>query len=221
MENLLSYTQNHLLESLLLTFFLGILLAAFVAWLWLKKSRIQFTELADEKLYATAQLHEQQLLQIQSENEKVHTENKHQNHELMRLNKLTVKLAEQYKHSQEQAQLADEKQQALTHAEKQITQLKSEVEHQTIRFKEQSEFIANSQTTLSDHFNTLGQKILEEKTARFTENNKEQMNLVVNPLHKQLKEFQALISHNTTEGIAQQKSMKSAAIRNSRFRKRA
>ena len=52
-------------------------------------------------------------------------------------------------------------------------------------------------------------KILEESTAKFTDRNKEQMNLVVTPLQKQLQEFQALINRNATEGLAQQKSMKS------------
>ena len=209
MENLLSYAQNYLLESLILSLILGVILTSLVAWLWWKKTRNQITELAEEKRYAAAQLYEQQVIQIQTENSDFQTENKQQKHELMRLNKLTVKLAEQYKYSQEKALLADEKQQALLHAEKQLTQLKSEAEHQTMRFKEQTEFIKNSQATLSDHFSTLGQKILEEKTAKFTDKNKEQMNLVVNPLQKQLKEFQALINHNATEGLAQQKSMKS------------
>ena len=127
----------------------------------------------------------------------------------MRLNKLNVKLSEQYKYTQEKAHLVDETQRNLVQAEKQLTQLKSEVEHQQQRFREQTEFIQNSQKTLSDHFNTLGQKILEEKTARFTDNNKQQMSQVVSPLQKQLQEFQTLIQRNATEGLAQQKSMKS------------
>jgi len=209
MENLLSYAQNYLLESLLLSLVLGVIVTILLAWLWLKRARVQIIQLAEEKRLAATQLHEQQLLQLQTENEKVQTENQHHEHELMRLNKLTVKLAEQYKYSQEKVHLADERQQALSQAEKKLTQLKSEVEHQTSRFKEQTEFIKNSQATLSDHFNTLGQKILEEKTAKFTDRNKEQMNQVVSPLQKQLQEFQLLINRNATEGLAQQKSMKS------------
>ncbi|MGJ8664567.1 MAG: DNA recombination protein RmuC, partial [Marinicella sp.] len=155
------------------------------------------------------QLHEQQLLQLQAENQEYETDNEHQQRELMRLNKLSVKLAEQYKYSQQQAQLAEQSQSDLKQAEQQLTELKSEVAHQAKRFKEQSEFIQKSQQTLSDHFSTLGQKILEEKTAKFTDRNKEQMNLVINPLQKQLQEFQLLINRNATEGLAQQKSMKS------------
>ncbi len=209
MNNLLSYAQNYLLESLLLSIFLGVFLTLIVVWFWWKKSREQIIVTAEEKRYAEAQLHEQMLLQIQTENQKIQTDNEHQERELLRLNKLTVKLAEQYKFSQEKALLVDEKQLALSQAEKQLTQLKSDAEHQATRFKEQTEFIKNSQTTLSDHFNTLGQKILEEKTAKFTDKNKEQMNQVVTPLQKQLQEFQALINRNATEGLAQQKSMKS------------
>lgn len=209
MENLLSYAQNYLLESLILSLVSGVLLTVILAWLWLKKTRSQIAELVEEKRLAAVQLHEQQLVQIQTENDKTQLENQQQEHELLRLNKLTVKLAEQCKYSQEKAHLADERQQALSQAEKQLTQLKSEAEHQALRFKEQAEFIKNSQATLSDHFNTLGQKILEEKTLKFTDRNKEQMDLVVSPLQKQLQEFQLLINRNATEGLAQQKSMKS------------
>ncbi len=209
MENLLSYAQNYLLESLILSFVLGVLITTLLAWLWVNKVRNQISELTEEKRLAADQLHQQQLSQVEAENHKVQAENQQQEHELLRLNKLTVKLAEQYKYSQEKAHLADERQQALSQAEKQLTHLKAEVEHQTQRFKEQTEFIKNSQATLSDHFNTLGQKILEEKTAKFTDRNKQQMDLVVSPLQKQLQEFQLLINRNATEGLAQQKSMKS------------
>ena len=209
MNNLLSYTQDYLLESLITSFFLGVTLTALLIWIWWKKTRNQIIELAEEKRMTSHQLHEQQLLQLQTENKKIEAENNQQEHELLRLNKLSVKLAEQYKHSQEKALLVDEKQQALSTAEKQLAQLKSEIKHQTTRFKEQTEFIKNSQATLSDHFNTLGQKILEEKTLKFTDRNKEQINLVVSPLQKQLQEFQLLINRNATEGLAQQKSMKS------------
>ena len=209
MNNLLSFAEIYLLESLLISLLIGVLLTAMVAWIMWSKVRKQITELAEEKRFAADQLHEQQLLQLTNENTKVQAENQQQEHELLRLNKLTVKLAEQYKYSQEKALLADQRQQALSQAEKHLTQLKSEVEHQAERFKEQTEFIKNSQATLSDHFNTLGQKILEEKTAKFTDRNKEQMNLVVSPLQKQLQEFQLLISRNATEGLAQQKSMQS------------
>lgn len=209
MENLLSYAQNYLLESLIMSLVLGVLLTTLLAWLGWRKARTQITELAAEKHDAAIQLQQQQLSQLHAENEKLELENQQQEDELLRLNKLSVKLAEQYKYSQEKALLADERQQALSQAEKQLTQLKSEVEHQSQRFKEQTEFIKNSQATLSDHFNTLGQKILEEKTAKFTDRNKEQMNLVVSPLQKQLQEFQQLISRNATESQVQQKSMKS------------
>ncbi|MCX7554347.1 DNA recombination protein RmuC [Marinicella sp. S1101] len=209
MNNLLSFAENYLLESLLASLFLGVVLTALMAWLLWRKAHQQIADLAAEKRQAVEQMLNQQLTQIQHELEKTEQENEQQDRELMRLNKLTVKLAEQHKYSQEKAILADERQQALIQAEKQLTELKSEVEHQQQRFLEQTEFIKNSQATMSDHFSTLGQKILEEKTAKFTDRNKEQMNQVVTPLQKQLQEFQTLINRNATEGLAQQKSMKS------------
>ncbi len=209
MKNLLSYAENYLLESLLISLFLGVLVTVLLCWLFWRRARQQLDDLITEKRLATEQIHDQQLSQVQHELEKIEQENQQQEREVLRLNKLTVKLAEQYKYSQKKAHLADQHQQALMQAERQLTELKSEVEHQQQRFIEQTEFIKNAQTTLSDHFSTLGQKILEEKTAKFTDRNKEQMNQVVTPLQKQLQEFQALINRNTTEGLAQQKSMKS------------
>jgi DNA recombination protein RmuC len=209
MKNLLSYAENYLLESLLLSLLLGVLFTLLMCWLWWRNAKQQVVDMAAEKTHAAEQLYAQNLQQLQSSKQSLEAENEQQEQELMRLNKLTVKLAEQYKYSQEKALLADEKQQALLQAQQQLTQLKSAVEHQQLRFKEQTEFIKNSQQTLSDHFQTLGQKILEEKTIKFTDSNKEQMNLVVSPLQKQLQEFQLLINRNATEGLAQQKSMKS------------
>ncbi len=209
MKNLLSYAEIYLLESLILSFLLGLVLSVLLCWILWKKAKANILLLADEKNHSAQQLHEQQLLQLQAENQEYETDIEHQQRELMRLNKLSVKLAEQYKYSQQQAQLAEQSQSDLKQAEQQLTELKSEVAHHAKRFKEQSEFIQKSQQTLSDHFSTLGQKILEEKTAKFTDRNKEQMNLVINTLQKQLQEFQLLINRNATEGLAQQKSMKS------------
>lgn len=209
MKNLLSYAEIYLLESLLISLFFGAFLCALVVWILWAKAKSQWQLLAAEKHQAEVQLHQQQLQQLQVEHKKTSIENEQQERELLRLNKLTVKISEQYKYSQEKALLAEERQQALTQAETQLTQLKSEVEHQQQRFAEQTEFIKNAQKTMSDHFNTLGQKILEEKTAKFTDRNKEQMDQVISPLHKQLQDFQLLINRNAMEGLAQQKSMKS------------
>ncbi len=208
MKNLLSYAENYLLESLVISLILGVFFTAVLAWLLWRRSREQLTDLAAEKLCATEQLLAQQQAQTEAENEKLAAANEQQEHELMRLNKLAVKLAEQYKHSQQKALLADRRQDELSQAEIRLTQLRSEVEHQQQRFKEQAEFIENSKTLLSDHFNTLGQKILEEKTAKFTDRNKSQMDQVISPLNKQLQEFQTLVQNTSTQGLAQQKSLK-------------
>ncbi len=209
MENLLSLAEKFLLESLLISLFLGVLLTALISWLLWSRAKNQWQLLHDEKLHAEQQLHQQQFQYLQTEHQRLEAEHQHNELELRRLNSQNVKLSEQYRYSQEKASLANQLQQQLLMAEKQLTELKSDIEHQQQRFREQAEFIKNSQSMLSDHFNTLGQKILEEKTAKFTDRNKEQMNQVVTPLQKQLQEFQTLIQRNATEGLAQQKSMKS------------
>ena len=209
MNNLLNLAQNHLLESLIISLLIGVVLTALVAWLWWRQAKGQVEARANAAREADAHWYQQQETRLNQENQQLKEELDDQEQQLLHLNKETVRLSEQHKYSQEKARLLDAKEAALQQAEKQLTQLKSDLEHQQTRFQEQTEFIKNSQQTLSDHFNTLGQKILEEKTAKFTDRNKEQMNLVVTPLQKQLQEFQALINRNATEGLAQQKSMKS------------
>ncbi len=209
MNNLLNLAQNHLLESLIICLLIGVVLTALVAWLWWRQAKGQVEARANAAREADAHWYQQQEARLNQENQQLKEEIDDQEQQLLHLNKETVRLSEQHKYSQEKARLLEAKEAALQQAEKQLTQLKSDLEHQQTRFQEQTEFIKNSQQTLSDHFNTLGQKILEEKTAKFTDRNKEQMNLVVTPLQKQLQEFQALINRNATEGLAQQKSMKS------------
>ena len=208
MKNLLSYAENYLLESLLISLFLGVLITLLLAWLWWRKSQTLWQQTLADKLAAQQQLMAQESQHLEAELNKLEVEHERQERELLHLNKLTVRLSEQHKYAQEKATRAEQLQETLAQTEKQLTQLKAELENKQQRFMEQAEFIKNSQATLSDHFNTLGQKILEEKTARFTDRNKEQMNQVVTPLQKQLQEFQALIQNNATQGLAQQKSMK-------------
>jgi DNA recombination protein RmuC len=209
MENLLSLAEKYLLESLLVSLFFGVLLASLLIGLMWSRAKKQWYLLHEEKRQAEQQLHQQQFQQLQTEHQRLEAEHHHNEQELKRLNNQNIKLTEQYRYSHEKAMLADQLQQKLMNAEKDLTELKSDIEHQQQRFREQADFIKNSQTALSDHFNTLGQKILEEKTARFTDRNKEQMNQVVTPLQKQLQEFQNLIQRNATEGLAQQKNMQS------------
>ncbi|MCB1582025.1 MAG: DNA recombination protein RmuC [Marinicella sp.] len=209
MENLLSLAEKNLLESLFICLFFGVLITITVTWLFWSRAKKQWQLLHDEKMHSEQQLHQQQFQQLQTEHQRLKAEHEHHEQELKRLSSHNIKLSEQHRYTQEKAVLADQLQQQLRSAEQQLTELKSDIEHQQQRFREQAEFIKNSQTMLSDHFNTLGQKILEEKTARFTDRNKEQMDQVVTPLQKQLQEFQILIQRNATEGLAQQKSMKS------------
>ena len=100
MKNILSYAENHPLEALLLALVLGMVLVALVAWLWWRKSSALQQQLADQKLHAAQQLHEQNWLQLQTENEQLNEQTTRQERELLHLNKLSVKLAEQLKQQQ-------------------------------------------------------------------------------------------------------------------------
>ncbi len=208
MNTLLVYAEKYLFESLILSLFLGVLITVLLAWFWWRRKQQDVIDAAAEKYQGVEQLQAQQMAQLQTTNDELVGEIEANEEELLRLNKLAVKLGEQYKYSQQKAGHAEQLQEELGKAEIKLTQMRSEVEHQQQRFEQQNEFLERSKSLLSDHFNTLGQKILEEKAAKFTSQNKEQMDQVVNPLNQQLKEFQSLVQNNATQGIAQQKSLK-------------
>ena len=69
------------------------------------------------------------------------------------------------------------------------------------RMKAQKEEINSIQERFNEQFQVLANKILEEKTKKFTEVNKERMDQILQPLHKNLDEFRKLVVESyTTEG---------------------
>lgn len=208
MNSLLNFASQNPLQALLLSALLGAAVSAVVAWVLWRGGKQKLLQEAIDKHQTIEQMRQQQMTQLQTTNAELMGELDQQEAEVLRLNKLSVQLDEQLKHSRQQASQAEQLRTALGEAEIKLTQMRSEVEHQQQRFKQQHEFLEQSKTLLADHFNTLGQKILEEKSARFSTQSKEQMDQVIKPLNQQLKDFQSLVHNTSTQGLAQQKSLK-------------
>lgn len=82
------------------------------------------------------------------------------------------------------------------------TQLKQQQEAQT----EKLTLLTEARETLSHQFKTLASDILEEKTRKFTEQNQQNLNQLLNPLHERLHSFNQLI-HHTYEKETKERSI--------------
>jgi DNA recombination protein RmuC len=91
------------------------------------------------------------------------------------------------------AQLAG-RDQAILHLESALRTQKSEVEQLQIRFKTEFENIAN--------------RLLEEKSQRFTQSNAQQMQTILHPLKEKIREFEANIDRKFTDETREKSSLK-------------
>jgi DNA recombination protein RmuC len=75
----------------------------------------------------------------------------------------------------------------------QLTQLRTQTEAEQKSFAEKLALLLQARETLSDQFKTLATDILEEKSKRFAEQNREGISLLLEPLKTKLTEFQGKV----------------------------
>lgn len=83
---------------------------------------------------------------------------------------------------------------------RQISSLGSELKHARQRLEEQKAELSDLQKKFSENFQVLAQKILEEKSAKFTQTNKENIESLLKPLNEKIKDFQEKVQRTNTEG---------------------
>jgi len=81
-----------------------------------------------------------------------------------------------------------------------IAKLKAQIDHQDLRLKEQKNELSDLQKQFEGHFKNLAQQILEEKSAKFTQANKENMETILKPLSERIKDFQEKVQQTNVEG---------------------
>ena len=119
------------------------------------------------------------------------TENRLQKEEIQQAEKLESELREQLK-------LADhEKVQKATQNDELNRRLEEQVKEQEV-----------AQKQMQEKFENLANKILEHKSAKFTEANKENLKHVLEPLDKDIKEFRKKIEDMHEKDVSQHASMK-------------
>lgn len=82
---------------------------------------------------------------------------------------------------------------ALGEARSHAASLQSQLAAQAAHHEEKLAMLASARAELSDQFRALAGEILEEKTQRFTEHNREQVGLLLGPLSERLGEFGRLV----------------------------
>jgi DNA recombination protein RmuC len=81
----------------------------------------------------------------------------------------------------------------LNELTEQLTQLRTQAEAEQKNSAEKLELLLQAKAALSDQFKTLANDILEEKSKRFAEQNREGVSLLLEPLKTKLTEFQGKV----------------------------
>lgn len=118
-----------------------------------------------------------------------------------RNNNLTDQLEESRREEKEEERRANE-------AEKKLAELNANYENLKERLSEQKEEMRNLQERFKDEFENLANKILEEKSQKFTEQNKEKLDQLLKPLGEKMEEFKKKVEQTHKEDIEGRSSLK-------------
>ncbi len=89
-----------------------------------------------------------------------------------------------------------------------LTRKESELSHQQERMAEQQQEVEKLQEKFTKDFEILASKILEEKSDKFTAKNKENMELILNPLQEKIKSFEKKVEDTHKESLERQSALR-------------
>lgn len=93
-----------------------------------------------------------------------------------------------------------------------LTKNESEKEFLLAKLKEKSKETELLQEKFSKEFENLANKILEEKSSKFTEQNKENLKNILSPLQEKIKDFEQKVEHSQKENISIHSALKQQLI---------
>ncbi len=82
-----------------------------------------------------------------------------------------------------------------------ITQKEANIQHLQEKYTEQKSEVAQLQEKFTKEFENLANKILEEKTQKFTEQNKENLKQILHPLNEKIQSFEKKVEDTHKESI--------------------
>ncbi len=94
----------------------------------------------------------------------------------------------------------------------QLTKKETDFENLWDRNKEQKQEVNELQEKFTKEFENLANKILEEKTNKFTEQNKENLKIILSPLHEKILSFEKKVEDTHKESLVQHTSLKEQII---------
>ena len=189
MQSLLNFTLSNPIVALFFAFMAGLLVAFILVLAMIRKQR-------QDKAFV-----EQQLLTAQQDNKQLQESH-------LELNRQQAELGERIRQLQQGVTAGQQFEQQYHDLKNQMAGYKARLEEQQNKVREQAEFIKSSGQQLANQFSHIGQKILDEKSQKFTELNKESLSHLVKPLKQQLTEFQQLINLTSNRQTEQQATLK-------------
>lgn len=183
---------------------IGILIGALIAWFYAKSQKSDNAELkrANEKLIEEEK--QKIVLQTQIENfqkeinklaKELHDEK--ENHQ-------SVLAAERTKYEQELNTLRND----YIESTKKLESARTHFQNQEQKIKEQKEEIENLHKKLTVEFENIANKILDEKSQKFTEQNKNNLDIILNPLKEKIKQFEEKVEKAYSDETKERISLK-------------
>lgn len=117
----------------------------------------------------------------------------------MELVKLQERLENASKNYHEQKVKIESQQTELMAAVKEAEQWKSAHEALSAKLQEQRQEMENLHTKLNDQFKVLASEILEEKSQKFTDQNRLNLDQILNPLKEKIKDFEEKVEKSYNE----------------------
>jgi len=105
---------------------------------------------------------------------------------------------------EERKQLQSEKEQQSN----QLVRYQADLENLQLKNREQKEEVEKLQEKFTKEFEVLANKILEEKSEKFTKSNKENIENILTPLNKKIKEFEEKVENSQKENISIHSALK-------------
>lgn len=105
---------------------------------------------------------------------------------------------------EEQKQLQQEKERQSN----QLVRYQADLENLQLKNKEQKDEVEKLQEKFTKEFENLANKILEEKSEKFTKSNKENIENILTPLNKKIKEFEEKVEKSQKENISIHSALK-------------
>lgn len=94
------------------------------------------------------------------------------------------------------------------HLGHQLTRYQADMEHLQQKNREQKEEVAKLQATFTKEFENLANKILDEKSSKFTEQNRENIKNILSPLQEKIQLFEKKVEDSQKESVGMHSALK-------------